>query len=902
MTMNFFENVTPDWLESQYQLWLDDPTQLDVTWQAFFSGFSLAEGEKRRPGPVPERQSCVDCSKKQSGVALLIGRYRDTGHLLACTDPLKPCALSHPLLDLHNFDLDDNDLDTVFINPDFHLQRASLREIVASLRETYCRSIGVEFMYIQEPAERQWLKERMEPTSNRHPFTLGDRQAILRQLIDAALFEAFLHRRFIGQKRFSLEGGEALIVFLEQVVRGSALSGIKELILGMSHRGRLNVLANVIGKPLSAIFAEFADNQELGFVGEGDVKYHKGFDQDRILADGSRMHLTMAFNPSHLEAVDPVVEGKCRARQDRRGPDGKKQLLPVLVHGDAAFAGQGMVAETLNLSQLEGYGTGGTIHVVLNNQIGFTTLPADARSTHYATDMAKMLMVPVFHLHGEDPEAVAHVARVALEYRQTFGRDVVVEINCYRRHGHNEGDEPAITQPQMYEWIKKHPPVHKLYADRLRADGLAAEIPDAMELEVNAILQTALESPPETVGLGFKSDWQGIARNYSPVTIATNVGQEQLLYLSEQLATLPGGFTPHPKIATLVQKRLQAVKNGTAIDWGNAETLAYATLLSEGIDIRLSGQDCRRGTFNHRHAVLHDIQTGATHTPLTALLETTARFSVYDSLLSENAVLGFEYGYAASSPKPLVLWEAQFGDFANGAQVIIDQFIAGGETKWDRSCGLVMLLPHGYEGQGAEHSSARIERYLQLCAENNLLVANPSTPSQLFHLLRRQVHLPFRKPLIVFTPKSFLRHPVCVSDLTELTEGSFHEILTEGAVSASVTTVLLCSGKVYYDLREQREREQREDVAIVRVEQLYPLRGDLVSAALSRYSNAKICRWVQEEPANMGAWSFLRHDLEKLCGGDLTYIGRPSAAAPATGSHRMHKIEQDGLIAEAFKA
>jgi 2-oxoglutarate dehydrogenase E1 component len=662
------------------------------------------------------------------------------------------------------------------------------------------------------------------------------------------------------------------------------------------------VLANIVGKPLPTIFSEFADNSESGFVGEGDVKYHKGFDNDRILPDGSRMHLTMAFNPSHLEAVDPVVEGKCRARQDLRGPEGKKQLLPLLVHGDAAFAGQGMVPETLNLSQLEGYRTGGTIHVVLNNQIGFTTLPADARSTHYATDVAKMLMVPVFHIHGEDPEAVAHVARVALEYRQTFGRDVVVEINCYRRHGHNEGDEPAFTQPRMYDWIKQHPPVHKLYAERLRADGLVAEIPDLLEKEANSILQTALESPAETVGLGFKSEWQGIEREYTPVTIATNVGQEQLVNLSEQLATLPLGFTPHPKIATLVQKRLQAVTSGIGIDWGNAETLAYATLLTEGIGIRLSGQDCRRGTFNHRHAVLHDIQTGATHTPLLSLPEASARFSVYDSLLSENAVLGFEYGYAASSPKPLVLWEAQFGDFANGAQVIIDQFIAGGETKWDRSCGLVMLLPHGYEGQGAEHSSARIERYLQLCAEQNLLVVNPTTPGQLFHLLRRQVHLPFRKPLIVFTPKSFLRHPKCVSDLIDLSEGSFREIMTEETAGDAITTVLLCSGKVYYDLREHREQEQRDDVAIIRVEQLYPLREDLLSAALSRYSNMKICRWVQEEPANMGAWSFLRHDLERLCGRELSYIGRPPAAAPATGSHRMHKIEQDGLIAEAFKA
>jgi 2-oxoglutarate dehydrogenase E1 component len=898
--MNFLENVTPDWLESQYQRWLDEPDRFDATWQAFFSGYSLAEEGMRSPGPHPERQSCVDCSMKQSGVAALIYRYRDIGHLLACTDPLKACALSHPLLDIDNFGLDDADLDTVFLTPDFHLRRATLREIIAHVRETYCRSIGVEYMHIQEPAEQQWLRDRMEPTGNRSAVTADDQKAILRQLIDAALFEAFLHRRFIGQKRFSLEGGEALIVFLEQVVHDAADSGLKELVLGMSHRGRLNVLANIVGKPLSAIFAEFADNQELGFVGEGDVKYHKGFDNDRVLPDGTRMHLTLAFNPSHLEAVNPVVEGKCRARQDQLGVEGRKRLLPVLVHGDAAFAGQGLVAETLNLSQLEGYSTGGTIHIVLNNQIGFTTLPADARSTRYATDMAKMLMVPIFHIHGEDPEAVAHVARLSLDYRQTFGRDVVVEINCYRRHGHNEGDEPAFTQPLMYEWIKAHPPIHKLYAERLVNTGLAAAIPESMEQEATARLQAALDAPADPVGLGFKSEWHGIKREYLPVAIATNVRRELLVSLAAGLATVPPGFTPHPKISSLMQKRLEAVTSGSGIDWGNAETLAYATLLMEGLDVRLSGQDSRRGTFNHRHAVLHDIHSEKTYTPLSSLPQNKARFFVYDSLLSENAVLGFEYGYAVSSPTPLVIWEAQFGDFANGAQVIIDQFIAGGETKWDRSCGLVMFLPHGFEGQGAEHSSARIERYLQLCAEHNMLVTNPSTPAQLFHLLRRQVHLPFRKPLIVFTPKSLLRHPLCVSSLSDLTEGSFREVLTEELDSNAVATVLMCSGKVYYDLCEYRDKEHRNDVAIIRVEQLYPLRTDLMSAALARYSGADTWRWVQEEPANMGAWSFLASDLELLLGRKVAYIGRPPAAAPATGSHRQHKIEQDVLIEAAF--
>ena len=898
--MNFFANVSPEWLEHQYQRWLDDPEQLDAMWQVFFEGFSLAEGGPAPSGPDPDRPACIDCSKKQSGVAALIHRYRDVGHLLACTDPLKPCSLSHPLLELENFGLDQADLDTVYIIADFYLEHPTLREIVGSLRETYCRSIGVEYMHIQEPSERQWLKDRMEPARNRRAVSHEEQQAILAKLTEAALFEAFLHRRFVGQKRFSLEGGESLIVFLEQLVQSAADAGLNELILGMSHRGRLNVLANIVGKPLASIFAEFSDSQELGFVGEGDVKYHKGFDHDRVLANGARMHLTLAFNPSHLEAVDPVVEGKCRARQDRLGPDGRKRILPVLVHGDAAFAGQGVVAEILNLSQLEGYGTGGTLHVVLNNQIGFTTLPVDARSTRYATDVAKMLMIPIFHVHADDPETVAYVARLALDYRQAFGRDVVVEINCYRRHGHNEGDEPAFTQPLMYEWIKSHPPVHKLYADRLMEAGCDPALPSALEQEINTRLQEALNVPAETVGLGFTSEWHGIQRGYSPVTVETGVRQARLVALAEQLARLPEGFTLHPKIATLLQKRLQAVKNGSGLDWGNAETLAYATLLTEGIAVRLSGQDSRRGTFNHRHAVLHDIQRETSYTPLSMLSGAPARFSVYDSLLSENAVLGFEYGYAVSSPKPLVIWEAQFGDFANGAQVVIDQFIAAGETKWDRSCGLVMLLPHGFEGQGAEHSSARIERYLQLCAERNLLVVNPSTPAQLFHLLRRQVHLPYRKPLIVLTPKSFLRHPRCVSALTDITAGSFYEILTEKPAVAGVTTVLLCSGKIYYDLSEYREKEGRDDVAIIRVEQLYPLRTDLLAAALARYGTASTWRWVQEEPANMGAWNFLQAELGALLGQEPVYIGRAPAAAPATGSHRLHQIEQDAVLEMAF--
>jgi 2-oxoglutarate dehydrogenase E1 component len=610
----------------------------------------------------------------------------------------------------------------------------------------------------------------------------------------------------------------------------------------------------------------------------------------------------MAFNPSHLEAVDPVVEGTSRARQDRLGPDGRKRLLPVLVHGDAAFAGQGIVAETFNLSLLEGYGTGGTVHLVINNQIGFTTLPADARSTRYATDVARMLMIPVFHVHGEDPEAVAHVARLALEYRQTFGRDVVVEIICYRRHGHNEGDEPYFTQPLMYDRIKDRPPVHRLYGDRLTAAGEDRSTLDAMEQEVKVRLESALQGEPDPQGdVGHGGAWRSIGREYDPAAVPTGVARETLVALSERIGSLPSGFTPHPKVAALLARRREAVLAGTGLDWGNAESLAYATLLDEGVPVRLSGQDSRRGTFNHRHAALHDLHSDAMYIPLAGAAAGGAAFHLYDSMLSEYAVLGFEYGYSVSFPDALVIWEAQFGDFANGAQVVIDQFIASGESKWDRSSGLVLFLPHGYEGQGAEHSSARIERYLQLCAENNLLVASPTTPAQLFHLLRRQVKLPYRKPLAVFTPKSLLRHPGCVSRLDELSDGSFREVLVDSEAGERATSVLFCCGKVFYDLLERREESARKDVAIIRVEQLYPVRTDLLREAVARYPNAGEWRWVQEEPANMGAWQHLRPYLAEAIGREPHYVGRPAAAAPAVGSHRLHKLEQGKIISDAFQ-
>jgi 2-oxoglutarate dehydrogenase E1 component len=755
-------------------------------------------------------------------------------------------------------------------------------------------------MHIQAPAERQWLIDRMEPTRNRTEFTIEQKLEILRELQEAALFEAFLQKKFIGQTRFSLEGGDALIPLLDAVVTQAAQLGISDLILGMPHRGRLNVLANVFRKPLEIIFAEFSDNIEHGVVGEGDVKYHKGFSIDVTGPGGASIHLALSANPSHLEAIDPVVEGKCRARQDRYGDSRGRRVLPLLIHGDAAFAGQGVVAETLNLSQLEGYRTGGTLHIVLNNQIGFTTLPADARSSQYATDVAKMVQSPVFHVQGDDPEAVVHAAGLALDYRQAFGKDVVVEIICYRRYGHNEGDEPYFTQPLMYEKIKNRPPLHELYRTALLGEGVAPARIEAMEREITARLEGAGGREAGIADVGFRGNWSAIQREYTPLKVETGVARETLLALNKTLATLPAGFTPHPKLATLLEKRREAVARGDGIDWGNGEALAFATLLDEGTSVRLSGQDVRRGTYSQRHCTLFDFRSEAHHVPLRAVAGEKASFCAYDSMLSENAVLGFEYGYSVESPQILTLWEAQYGDFANGAQVIIDQFVASGETKWDRVSGLVMLLPHGYEGQGAEHSSARIERFLQLCGVNNMQVTYPSTPAQFFHLLRRQIKQPFRKPLIVFTPKSLLRHPRCISRLEEFSGGWFREILPADANPEKVRQVLICSGKIYFELMERKESEQREDVALVRIEQLYPLRTELLREALLPYKNAGF-RWVQEEPRNMGAWSFIRPHLAEILGREASYAGRDEEAAPAVGSHRQHKLEQERLIAQAFQ-
>ncbi len=893
--MRFPGNMSPEWLESQYLLWKKSPELVSAEWNGFFHGYEFGSGRK----PVPQGPTQPSAGKL-FGIQALIHRYRNMGHLMACTDPLSPCPAEHPLLQLDRFELGEEDLARSFLVPTFNKSETTLAEILEVLQATYCGAIGVEFMHVQEPEEREWLLEKMETSRNTTSFSLEKKLTILKKLQEAALFEAFLNRKFVGQTRFSLEGGETLIVLLDSLIGHSGTLGITDIILGTPHRGRLNIQANILGKPYANIFAEFKNGGRPDFIGDGDVKYHTAYSADIDLPGGKRIHVAMAPNPSHLESINPVVEGKVRARQDREKDTAREKILPLLLHGDAAFAGQGIVAETLNLSQLPGYRTGGTLHVVINNQIGFTTMPFEARSTCYATDVAKMLMIPIFHVHGENPEAVVHAVTLALDYRQKFHQDVVVELICYRRHGHNEGDEPYFTQPLMYEKIKAHPSVHHIYGETLAAQGVEKTLIEEMLEKTSERLENAFGEEPHPKPAGFKGQWSRYQRHWSPEQVATGVAQPTLKELAKRMAVLPPDFTPHPRIATLLKKRQEAVATGTSIDWAGAEALAFASLLSEGVGVRLSGQDSVRGTFSQRHSVLIDMKTERNFTPLAATAAPGAAFTPYDSMLSEAGVLGFEYGYSQAAPEILTVWEAQYGDFANGAQVIIDQYIASGTTKWSRGSGLVMLLPHGYEGQGPEHSSARMERFLQLVGKGNIQVAYPSTPAQYFHLLRRQVKQAFRLPLIVFTPKSLLRHPRCVSALEDFSTGGFQEVLAYGNTYHSVREVLICSGKIAVELTGKQEELERGDLAIVRVEQLSPLRDDLLREELERYQQATRFTWVQEEPANMGTWSFIRPYLTTILGKEPEYIGRDEAASPAAGSHLRHKLEQEKIIKTVF--
>nr|MCU0659618.1 2-oxoglutarate dehydrogenase E1 component [Polyangiaceae bacterium] len=828
--------INAGFIEEQYLRFLENPQHVDPSWRAYFAaqGLGLPGGAPGAGEPAAREVTGNGtqlhvatgsvAAYAQSQVSSLVNQYRARGHLYADINPLCDPPSSPEDLSLGRFGLTEADLDRPFSTGDLLGQPATLKlsEIIALLEETYCRSIGVEFVEIEEHEQRQWLQQRMEASRNRLTLTKQEQLRVLKMLTDAEALEQFIHRSFVGAKRFSLEGAESLIPMLDLLIEAAAEHGAEELVLGMAHRGRLNVLCNIMGKNVRELFAAFDDKHPELHMGSGDVKYHHGYSSDRSTASGRTIHLTMAVNPSHLEFVNPVVEGRTRAKQDRRGDRARKRVIPLLIHGDAAFMGQGIVSETLNLAGLEGYSTGGTIHVVVNNQIGFTTNPDDSRSTRYATDIARMLKVPVFHVNGEDPEAVVWVTRLAVDFRQRFGKDVVIDMYCYRKWGHNEGDEPRFTQPVMYATIDRQPSVREVYVKRLLAMGqISAE--QAEELK-QASQQSLAQARAETQQKDFAKLPDAMGGLWSPYTGGadgavpdpdTSFPREQLIQLAHTITSFPEGFEPHPRVGDIIRNRRKAVDAGSGLDWGTCESLAFATLLASGTSLRISGQDSRRGTFAHRHAVLRDHRNGATDTPLLRTITGQARFEVYDSALSEQGVMGFDYGYSLDSPDALVIWEAQFGDFANGAQVIIDQFLAAAEDKWRRLSGLVLLLPHGYEGQGPEHSSARLERFLQLCAEDNIQVCQPTTGAQIFHLLRRQVIRPLRKPLVVMTPKSLLRAAGATSPLGDLVQGQFRRVIAdEVSDPKAVRRILLCSGKVYYDLKARQTEQKAEDVAL----------------------------------------------------------------------------------------
>lgn len=906
-----------EFLEDLYERFLRDPDSVDSSWREKFRSIQeeplqiRPERETAQSSISANREEIESTLRKQAAVDQLIYHHRTRGHQVAKNNPLQrvePDQLRD--LDPAYYGLTDQDLDSHFyVDILHHFRRLPLREILSLLKQTYCESIGTEYMHIVDSDIKLWIQTRLENTRGRAFPEAGSQRNLLRALTAAEGIERYLHRKYVGQKRFSLEGAESLIPLLDEIIERSSEQGTRELVIGMAHRGRLNVLINVLGKKPSSLFQEF-EGKSCGspMASAGDVKYHMGFSSNIMTRNGP-VHTALAFNPSHLEIINPVVEGSVRARQDRRQGDGEDQVMAILIHGDAAFAGQGVVMETLNMAETRAYTTGGTIHIVVNNQIGFTTSnPFDARSTLYCTDVANMVQAPVFHVNGDDPEAVLFVTRLAVDYRMKFKRDVVIDLLCYRRQGHNEADEPAVTQPSMYQFIRQHDSVRRLYADKLIAGGV---ITADEERQLESDYQSALDrddivSRPLIEGDNVfpKPSWTAYVGKDWETPCDSSLEADTVQSLAREILKLPTDFSLHPRAKAIYDSRDAMARGEIPMDWGFAETLAYASLLKQGYPIRLSGQDVGRGTFFHRHATLHDQGTGIAYTPLQQLSEPAASFQIYDSLLSEEGVLGFEYGYASSAPEVMVVWEAQFGDFANNAQVVIDQFITSGESKWGRLCGLTLLLPHGYEGQGPEHSSARIERYLQLCAEQNIQVCVPTTPAQIFHLLRRQMIRAFRKPLIVMTPKSLLRHKLAVSSLAELSEGQFNNVKAEvDPLNANdITRVILCTGKVYYDLLEARRRDSLDHIAIIRIEQLYPFPDREFVAELSKYPNIREWIWCQEEPENQGAWHQIKHRFIGHLEGQatLTYAGRPMCPAPAVGQFHRHIEQQKQVIADAL--
>ncbi len=928
---SLLDGTNSAWLESLYEAWLRDPGAVDERWHAWFQAlprvngqvvddvfhselrneFSRLTGHLRGHRIARVTESRLVYERKQVRVLQLINAYRFRGHQYAGTDPLQhreTASVSELALRYH--DLSEDDLNTVFrtgslVGP----ETATLENILIALNRTYCETIGAEYMHISETEEKRWIQRRLESVQS-HPGIAPEKQQWLLQRLTAAEgIERYLHSKYVGQKRFSLEGGESLIPLMDELIDRAGEQGLKEIVIGMSHRGRLNVLVNILGKLPSMLFSEFEDQQSKELT-SGDVKYHQGFSSN-ITTTGGQVHLALAFNPSHLEIVSPVVQGSVRARQQRYRDSEGDRVLPVVIHGDSAFAGQGVVMETFNMSGLRGFTTHGTVHIVVNNQIGFTTSQAkDARSTLYSTDVAKMVNAPIFHVNGDDPEAVLFITQVALDYRMAFRKDVVIDLVCYRRHGHNEADEPAATQPTMYRDIRNLPTTRTLYAEYLaQRKVITTEAAELMALQYRSMLDDGKSVTPaiilgQPVNAAVAVKWKSYIGHTWDQPCDTTFSKQTLVELADRLQQLPVGFELHPRVARIMEDRRKMAAGALPIDWGFAESLAFASLLHDGFPIRISGQDSERGTFFHRHAVLHNQKNNDIWVPLKNIADGQPHFLIFDSMLSEEAVLAFEYGYATTEPETLTVWEAQYGDFANVAQVVIDQFITSGEAKWGRLCGLTLLLPHGYEGQGPEHSSARLERFLQLCVDHNIQVCNPTTPAQMFHMLRRQMIRPLRRPLVVMAPKSLLRHKLATSTMDEFADGHFKPVIgdTDTSDEQAITRLVMCSGRVYYDLLERRRAEHLDHVGLLRIEQLYPFPWRLLREELARTPNVREYVWCQEEPQNQGAWYAARHKFEELIGADnkIIYTGRAALSAPAVGYTSVHVQQQQRLVAQAL--
>ena len=927
----YLSAANADYIDQQFELYLKDPRLVEPTFRSLFEGMELGHEFASRElaeiastvqdttaGAVASAAGPIIDWDLEMKAVRLIQAYREFGRVLSDLDPLHPAPKSHPQLELQAFGLSNSDLPRPFLAASLIglPARSTLEQLVSKLRSIYCGTIAFELEEVSNAPAREWLRSRIEGQALRKPLSNEEKKQIFGRLLDSESLERFLGLKFVAAKRFSIEGSEALIPALDEVIEVGAEMGLKEIAIGMAHRGRLNVLVNTFGKKPEYLFTEFEGNYKIDPTeGEGDVKYHKGYSRDVLSRSGKKVHLSLANNPSHLEFVNPVVTGIVRAKQELIGDKDRTQVLPILIHGDAAMAGQGVVYETMNFAGLEGYATGGTLHIAINNQVGFTTDPKDSRTTQYCTDVAKMMDAPVFHVNGDDAEAVVAVFGLAMEYRQRFHADVFIDLVSYRKHGHNEGDEPSFTQPLLYKTIKAHDSPREVYGKKLASSSVMTEAEqtaavEAVMAKLNAALEIARKDAPHPHPQTLDGRWKGLKRGTEKDILEskpkTSVDGTTLKFISEKLNTLPPGFKPHSKLARFFETRLKAVVDGKGIDWGNGESLAHGSLLLEGHGVRITGQDAERGTFTHRHACISDFETGQKICLLNSMKPgSQGRLQIHNSHLSETGVLGFEYGYSLTDPNCLTMWEAQFGDFANGAQVIIDQFVAAGESKWSRMSGLVMLLPHGYEGQGPEHSSARLERFLQLSGRGNWTVCNFTTPAQLFHALRRQVKWDFRKPMVVMTPKSLLRHPMAISSIEEFTNGSFNEVIndvqaSDAAWAKRVERVVLCSGKVYYDLLAERQNQKRSDTALVRVEQLYPWPAASLEALKKAYPAAKDWVWCQEEPNNMGAWWYVTQQAFSQSQ-KLRYAGRPWSCSPAAGSPKTHEAEQKALIAEALK-